>query len=70
MRACRRVCSSSAPQPPAPADLADLCRGRLAAYKVPARWLFTDIFPLTTTGKIRRDLLSAQAAASATGTSP
>jgi fatty-acyl-CoA synthase len=32
-------------------------RPRLAAYKVPARWRFTDNFPLTATGKIRRDVL-------------
>ena len=28
----------------------------------PARWLFTTSFPLTTTGKIRKDVLSAQLA--------
>jgi fatty-acyl-CoA synthase len=41
-------------------ELADYCRGRLAAYKTPVRWLFTDAFPLTSTGKIRKDVLSAQ----------
>ena len=40
----------------------EFCRGRLAAYKIPARWLFTSSFPLTTTGKIRKDVLSAQLA--------
>ena len=34
--------------------------GRLAAYKTPVRWLFTEAFPLTSTGKIRKDVLSAQ----------
>jgi len=42
------------------AELADYCRGRLAAYKTPVRWLFTDAFPLTSTGKVRKDVLSAQ----------
>jgi fatty-acyl-CoA synthase len=42
------------------AELAEYCRGRLAAYKTPVRWLFTDGFPLTSTGKIRKDVLSAQ----------
>ena len=37
-----------------------LCRARLAAYKVPVRWLFTSPFPLTATGKVRKDVLSAQ----------
>ena len=47
---------------PAEAELADYCRARLAAYKTPVRWLFTDGFPLTSTGKIRKDVLSAQLA--------
>jgi fatty-acyl-CoA synthase len=46
----------------AEAELADYCRGRLAAYKTPVRWLFTDAFPLTSTGKIRKDVLSVQLA--------
>ena len=41
-------------------ELAEYCRGRLAAYKTPVRWLITDAFPLTSTGKIRKDVLSAQ----------
>jgi fatty-acyl-CoA synthase len=44
------------------AELAGFCQARLAAYKVPARWLFTDAFPLTATGKLRKDVLSAQLA--------
>jgi fatty-acyl-CoA synthase len=46
----------------AAAELADYCRGRLAAYKTPVRWLFTEAFPLTSTGKIRKDVLTAQLA--------
>ena len=44
----------------AEAELAEHCRERLAAYKTPVRWLFTDAFPLTSTGKIRKDVLSVQ----------
>src|SRR6185503_973248 len=44
----------------AEAELAEHCRERLAAYKTPVRWLFTDAFPLTPTGKIRKDVLGAQ----------
>jgi fatty-acyl-CoA synthase len=56
-----------APEPdsnpgPSEADLADYCRERLAAFKVPSRWRFTDAFPLTSTGKVRKDVLSAQLA--------
>jgi fatty-acyl-CoA synthase len=43
-------------------DLAGYCRERLAGFKVPVRWLFTDAFPLTSTGKVRKDVLSAQLA--------
>jgi fatty-acyl-CoA synthase len=43
-------------------ELVEHCRGRLAAYKTPVRWLFTDAFPLTSTGKVRKDVLSARLA--------
>ena len=43
-------------------DLIGYCRERLAGFKVPVRWLFTDAFPLTSTGKVRKDVLSAQLA--------
>jgi len=42
------------------AELAAYCRGRLAPEKVPARWLITDAFPMTPSGKIRKDDLRAQ----------
>ena len=38
-------------------ELTEFCRARLAAYKLPIRWLFTDVFPLTASGKIRKDAL-------------
>ncbi len=49
------------------AELAAFCRARLAAYKVPVRWLFTSAFPLTGTGKVRKDELSARLAEPAAG---
>ena len=42
------------------AELAEYCRARLAAEKVPVRWLVTGSFPLTPSGKIRKDVLRAQ----------
>ncbi|HXT91668.1 MAG TPA: AMP-binding protein [Trebonia sp.] len=39
------------------AELTDYCRARLAAEKVPVRWLITDAFPMTASGKIRKDAL-------------
>jgi fatty-acyl-CoA synthase len=56
------VIRAAAGTPPAEAELSEFCRGRLAAYKIPARWLFTAGFPLTATGKVRKDVLSAQLA--------
>jgi len=45
---------------PAPEELRAFCQQRLAGFKVPAHWLFTDTFPLTATGKVRKDVLSAR----------
>jgi acyl-CoA synthetase (AMP-forming)/AMP-acid ligase II len=41
-------------------ELAEYCRARLAAEKIPVRWLVTDSFPLTPSGKIRKDVLRGQ----------
>jgi fatty-acyl-CoA synthase len=43
-------------------ELAEYCRARLAAEKVPVRWLVTGSFPLTASGKIRKDALRDQLA--------
>ena len=35
-------------------ELAAYCRGRIATYKIPRYWKFTDTFPMTVTGKIQK----------------
>ncbi len=35
-------------------DLSGFCRGKIASYKIPRYWRFTDSFPMTVTGKIRK----------------
>jgi fatty-acyl-CoA synthase len=35
-------------------DLSEFCRGQIATYKIPRFWKFTDSFPMTVTGKIRK----------------
>ena len=35
-------------------DLTEFCRGQIATYKIPRYWKFTDSFPMTVTGKIRK----------------
>jgi fatty-acyl-CoA synthase len=39
---------------PAPEDLRAWCRERLAPYKTPRHWVFTDAFPTTPSGKIQK----------------
>jgi long-chain acyl-CoA synthetase len=56
---------------PAPAaDLTGYCRARLAAYKVPGRWLFTGVLPRTPAGGICRATLTAQLTVAALPPSP
>jgi fatty-acyl-CoA synthase len=35
-------------------DLSAYCRGKISTYKIPRYWKFTDSFPMTVTGKIRK----------------
>ena len=37
-----------------PEALAEFCRGKIATYKVPRYWKFTDSFPMTVTGKVQK----------------
>ncbi|HTR95425.1 MAG TPA: AMP-binding protein [Trebonia sp.] len=46
-------------------ELDAFCRARLATEKVPARWLITAAFPMTPSGKIRKDDLRDQLIAAA-----
>ena len=42
-------------------DLREFCAGRIAHYKVPRYWRFTDAFPMTVTGKVQKYLMREQA---------
>ena len=35
-------------------ELREFCSGKIATYKIPKYWKFTDAFPMTVTGKIRK----------------
>jgi fatty-acyl-CoA synthase len=48
-------------------ELTAYCRARLAPEKVPARWLVTRAFPMTASGKIRKDVLRDQLTEAAAG---
>jgi fatty-acyl-CoA synthase len=39
------------------AELHAHCRAHLAAYKTPTTWVFLDTFPLTASGKVRKNVL-------------
>ena len=54
-----RLAAGAAPEPE---EFAAFCRGRLAHFKVPTRWEFVDSFPLTASGKVRKNVLSEQLA--------
>jgi acyl-CoA synthetase (AMP-forming)/AMP-acid ligase II len=41
-------------------ELAAYCRAQLAAHKIPRHWVFTDVFPLTASGKVQKFLLREQ----------
>jgi fatty-acyl-CoA synthase len=43
-------------------DVLDLCRGRIASFKIPRRVFFVDRFPMTGSGKIQKYLLREEAA--------
>ncbi len=47
---------------PDPEELTAFCRGRLAPFKIPTRWEFVASFPLTASGKVRKNVLSEQLA--------
>ncbi|MEO7966294.1 MAG: AMP-binding protein, partial [Gemmatimonadaceae bacterium] len=35
-------------------ELTSLCKGRIAAFKIPRYWKFVDAFPMTVTGKVQK----------------
>jgi fatty-acyl-CoA synthase len=49
-------------EPPTEAQLIEHCRRHLAPFKIPSRWVFVESFPLTASGKIRKQVLSEQLA--------
>jgi fatty-acyl-CoA synthase len=46
---------------PAEEELKEFCRGKIAHYKVPRYFKFTDEFPMTVTGKIQKFKMREQA---------
>ena len=44
-----------------PKEIIDFCNGRISYFKVPRYIIFTDSFPLTTSGKVKKFKLREQA---------
>ena len=57
---CVAVVVPVAPGPLAPPDLEAYLRERLAAFKVPRRWVFVDELPRTASGKVQKHVLRDQ----------
>lgn len=36
------------------AELTEMCKGRIASFKIPRYWKFVDAFPMTVTGKVQK----------------
>ncbi|MDR0339680.1 MAG: AMP-binding protein [Desulfovibrio sp.] len=51
----------------APEDVRDFCRGRIAWYKIPRHVVMVDAYPLTASGKVRKNELRTMAAKMFTG---
>jgi fatty-acyl-CoA synthase len=46
--------------PPSPEELRDWCRERISSHKTPARWFFTQAYPMTPSGKVQKFALKDQ----------
>jgi fatty-acyl-CoA synthase len=46
--------------PPSAAELRDWCRERISTHKTPARWFFTESYPMTPSGKVQKFVLKDQ----------
>jgi fatty-acyl-CoA synthase len=52
--ACLRVHGEAALEPPTPTELRDLCKGKIAHFKIPRYWKIVDEYPVTITGKVQK----------------
>jgi fatty-acyl-CoA synthase len=52
--ACVRLHGPRAKDPPTPQEFAELCKGKIAYFKVPRYWKVMDEFPMTVTGKVQK----------------
>jgi len=52
--ACVQLHGPRAADPPTPHELHDLCKGRIASFKIPRYWKVVDEWPMTVTGKVQK----------------
>jgi len=52
--ACVQLHGAHAAKPPSPEAFRDLCKGKIAHFKIPRYWRVLEEFPMTVTGKVQK----------------
>jgi fatty-acyl-CoA synthase len=52
--ACVRLLGAAAQSPPTPAEFRELCKGKVAHFKIPRYWKVMEDYPMTATGKVQK----------------
>ena len=52
--ACVKLHESAAQNPPTPEEFRELCKGKVAHFKIPRYWKVMDEYPMTATGKVQK----------------
>jgi len=52
--ACVRLNGAAAANPPSPAEFRELCKGKVAHFKIPRYWKVMEEYPMTATGKVQK----------------
>jgi fatty-acyl-CoA synthase len=52
--ACIKLHPDKADPPPTPDDFREMCKGKIAHFKIPRYWMVVDEFPMTVTGKVQK----------------
>ncbi len=59
--ACVKLRPAFQQQPPTADQFRDLCRDRIAHFKIPRHWMVVDEFPMTVTGKVQKFMIREMA---------
>ncbi|MCP5022731.1 MAG: AMP-binding protein [bacterium] len=59
--ACVRLHGAAVQNPPSPTDFRNICKGKVAHYKIPRYWKVMQEYPMTATGKVQKFKLAEMA---------